>query len=316
MNIPKKQKVLYILGYSRSGSTILNIMLGNIDSMFSAGEINNYLKSAWINDHYCSCGKTASECEFWPTVKKSMEKSLQIDPTEIISISQKLENWRDLVRTRFSKTDESKARQEKYDRFNSELITTISELQKKEWVVDASKSPVRLNYLVESNALDCSAVHIVRDPRGVCWSLMKATRKNVEAGVQTDLPSVSYIATIKSLYLNAALAERVKRKIPTKQLLVRYDDLTNSPTETIEAIGSMLKTDTSSLLKLVESDESFQQEHNIAGNRLRMKRDIKLRHEQSWKSELPTFQFFVITLLTLPLLLKYKFPLNRRLSAD
>jgi len=245
-----------------------------------------------------------------------MENSLQLDPAEIISISQKLENWRDLIRACFSKTDERKKTLEKYNRFNSKLIKTISELQNKEWVVDASKSPVRLNYLVESDALDCSAVHIVRDPRGVCWSLMKATRKDVEAGVQTDLPSVTFMATVKSLYLNAVLAERVKRKIPTKQLLVRYDDLTNSPTETIEAIGSMLKTDTSSLVKLVESDESFQQEHNIAGNRLRMKRDIKLRHEESWKNELPTFQFIVITLLTLPLLLKYKFPLNRRLNAD
>ena len=173
-----------------------------------------------------------------------------------------------------------------------------------------------MNYLTKSDALDCFAVHIVRDPRGICWSLMNATHKNVEAGVQTDLPGVSYMTTIKNLYINAVLTERVKRKIPTKQLLVRYDDLTNRPIEIIEAIGSMIKIDTSNLLKLVEADENFQQEHNIAGNRLRMKRDIKLRNEQSWKNELPNFQFFVITILTLPLLLKYKFPINRRLPVD
>ena len=291
-------------------------MLGNISSIFSAGEINNYLKSGWINNYYCSCGELASDCSFWPNVKASLEKSIQPDPMEILDLSDRLENWRYFLKRPFQKTNASDDAQEKYVNFNSALISSIAELQGSEWVVDASKNPVRLHHLLESDELDCSAIHIIRDPRGVCWSMMKPSPKNLQAGIQKDLPSIPYIVTIKTLYLNAFFAEKVKRKMPTKHISIKYDDLLNATNSTLEKIGALMKTDTSGLQRLVASNESFQQDHNIAGNRLRMKSNIKLRYDQSWKNELSGFQYFAITLLTLPLLLKYNFPLNRRISHE
>ncbi len=312
MNKNTKCKTIYILGHSRSGSTILNILLGNIKSVFAAGEINNYLKSSWINDHYCSCGNPVSKCDFWPQVQESLQDYATPSAEELVEITHQLEIWRNLPRQKLRTTVDQRTKFDNYIKFYAELIKSISRHSESEWVVDASKSPMRLINLLNANELDVSAIHIVRDPRGVCWSLLKAASKNVEAGVQVDLPSIHYTTTIKNLYINALMAFFAKRKMPSKHLTLRYDELVNQSQQSIEKIGSLLDVDTAELKHLIQSKHSLQQMHNIAGNRLRMKSNITLKYDQSWKSGLSTFQYLAITALALPLLLIYRFPLLSR----
>ena len=58
-------KILYIAGYGRSGSTVLNIILGNHSSITSVGELS-FLPEDWTNHHrVCSCGAPYHTCEFW-----------------------------------------------------------------------------------------------------------------------------------------------------------------------------------------------------------------------------------------------------------
>jgi len=309
-----KCKTIYILGNSRSGSTILNILLGNIDSVFAAGEINNYLSSGWVNDHFCSCGNPVSKCEFWPQVRARLESTDEIEPESLLHISKRLENWRNLCKSFIKKSDEQRSAEKQYIEFNTRLIKTIATLSHTDWVVDASKSPMRLHHILKADNLGTSVIHIVRDPRGVCWSQMKPAKKNAEAGIQVEIPSTPYLVTIKNLYINALMAFLVKRRIRHKCLTIRYDALVNSTPETLDKISALLKVDTSPLLETVRSGQSLQQYHNVAGNRLRMKSNITLRYDQSWKSSLSNTQFMAITALTLPLLILHRFPLNRKIN--
>jgi len=233
-----KCKTIYILGNSRSGSTILNILLGNIDSVFAAGEINNYLSSGWVNDHFCSCGNPVSKCEFWPQVRARLESTDEIEPESLLHISKRLENWRNLCKSFIKKSDEQRSAEKQYIEFNTRLIKTIATLSHTDWVVDASKSPMRLHHILKADNLGTSVIHIVRDPRGVCWSQMKPAKKNAEAGIQ---------------------------RIRHKCLTIRYDALVNSTPETLDKISALLKVDTSPLLETVRSGQSLQQYHNVAG---------------------------------------------------
>jgi hypothetical protein len=56
-------KVLYIAGPTRSGSTLLSKILGEVDGFFNAGEIIDIWDRGLASDGLCSCGKAMSQCE-------------------------------------------------------------------------------------------------------------------------------------------------------------------------------------------------------------------------------------------------------------
>lgn len=303
---PNKESIIYILGFARSGSTVLNIILGNIQQVFAAGEINAFVRSGWVADEYCSCGNRVSNCEFWPDVKKSMDRSLTKNPSSIADLTKELENWRILLNK--SQLYKNKSKIEKHNNFYTDLYRSIFKTSKARWIIDASKDPIRLNYLLKRKEYNYYAVHIIRDPRGVCWSKMKPLKKDLENGVQKDLKSVHYLSTIKSLYMNTLLVALVKRKIPKKQFIkIKYEDLISQPERFVWEIQRVTGLDCNSLIEQLESASGLSQSHNVAGNRLRMRKKIKLRFDNSWCYEMNFFQRLAVTILTLPLLVHYKY---------
>ena len=59
-------RVIYIVGTSHSGSTLLDLMLNAHPEIVSTGEVIR-LKRAWINSKpaACTCGNPVAECTFW-----------------------------------------------------------------------------------------------------------------------------------------------------------------------------------------------------------------------------------------------------------
>ncbi|MGD2217703.1 MAG: hypothetical protein PVJ64_13190, partial [Gemmatimonadales bacterium] len=58
-------KVLFIVGKGRSGSTILDNILGQVDSFISLGEVWVWRGTRVLEEQNCGCGKRAAECPFW-----------------------------------------------------------------------------------------------------------------------------------------------------------------------------------------------------------------------------------------------------------
>ena len=60
----ERLRVIYISGWGRSGTTIVDRLLGQLPGFFSVGE----LRSLWDSDpstQLCSCGHTIAECPVW-----------------------------------------------------------------------------------------------------------------------------------------------------------------------------------------------------------------------------------------------------------
>ena len=62
---------IYITGRGHSGSTILDILLGNSSQIASVGELLAGLSRA--DQGACSCGATMSDCGFWREVRSRAE---------------------------------------------------------------------------------------------------------------------------------------------------------------------------------------------------------------------------------------------------
>src|SRR5262252_2040072 len=62
-----KIKVLYIAGWDRSGSTILDRTLGQLPGFFSVGELV-HLWEGGNSQVLCECGRSLKDCAIWHQV--------------------------------------------------------------------------------------------------------------------------------------------------------------------------------------------------------------------------------------------------------
>ena len=67
-------KIVFIVGMERSGSTLLQNILGQFEGVRSIGEIRYVYKNFDIKK--CGCGKFLSECNEWKGV---LEKKYSLD---------------------------------------------------------------------------------------------------------------------------------------------------------------------------------------------------------------------------------------------
>jgi len=227
---------------------------------------------------------------------------MQVNTTEIAGITQRLENWRNVLL--WWKRKKILPQINKHNEFYENFLRAIFNHSRAKFVVDASKSPIRLNYLLEVLSIEIHAIHIVRDPRAICWSKTKAYTRDVKNGIEKDLPSVPYWKTLKSIYMNMFLAKILKRKMPSDRFLrLRYEDIIDDTNHVLVQLESYLGVDFSETLAAIKSEAGLEQEHNVAGNRLRMKSNIKLIHDDSWITDAPFLQRTLTTIMSLPLLL-------------
>ena len=62
-------RIVYIAGLGRSGSTILDRLLGAQPEFHSAGEVASTWSQGVLEDRLCSCGQPFSSCAFWERVR-------------------------------------------------------------------------------------------------------------------------------------------------------------------------------------------------------------------------------------------------------
>ena len=60
--------VLYIAGWGRSGSTLLERLLAEVDGVTLLGEVVHLWERGVREDELCACGTAFSGCPFWSEV--------------------------------------------------------------------------------------------------------------------------------------------------------------------------------------------------------------------------------------------------------
>ena len=67
--------IIYIMGYGRSGSTLLDIILGNHSEIESLGEVA-FLHQDLYQGGLCSCLNSYADCPFWSQVLQKHLKAV------------------------------------------------------------------------------------------------------------------------------------------------------------------------------------------------------------------------------------------------
>lgn len=274
------------MGAGHIGSTIVDIVLGSHPHIESLGEVNKFHRRSWSLDENrkCSCGETVYECPFWIAVRKKWNELTGYDgPDRILALQDQFERtsstWVPLVWNSLFPSSEFL----EYQHATASLYRAIHLVGGSPILVESSLSPRRGFGLTKNHDIDLYLIHMVRDGRGVIWSLMKPgkkimTKKYVPAPpLRTTRYWIS--ANLQSLFVSS----QVRRE---KKMLLRYEDFVTNPTETLTRIGEWIGEDLSGLIADFSLTNPDEERHTVGGNRIRMKKDIRIRADFAWHEHL------------------------------
>ncbi|MCG8468125.1 MAG: sulfotransferase, partial [Gemmatimonadetes bacterium] len=233
--------VVYIAGYGRSGSTMLDLMLGDHPAVRSAGELTYLLDDVVAGGRRCACGEEYDECPVWGEFVRDVD------------------NRRDLARAvRFidearDRVDLAAGREQAdtYVRATRALFARAAAPTQVRFVVDSSKTSrgarQRPYALARLARLDVRVVHLSRS----LLDTMRSVRRT--GNWQAEGRQGRRFRTLRSLpgwILANYRARRTQRFLPKGRYLhVRYEDLRRDPAETLSRLGDFLELDLSSSIE-------------------------------------------------------------------
>ena len=136
-----RPKVIYVLGCGRSGTTILDILLGNHSGIFSVGELNNYFY-AWSTKSFCSCGSRVTNCKIWKNIGKNIfDCGSEYDPIKMNDYQFNMERNRYILKQVMGLY--SKANHLQYKLFTQNIFKELQEKSYCNTMIDSSKSAGR-----------------------------------------------------------------------------------------------------------------------------------------------------------------------------
>lgn len=282
--------IIYIIGTGRSGSTVLDTILGSAESAVGVGELRNLHRAYHASDHTCSCGARASECEYWSKVllewTDSQGSLVDLDRYEALRVRTERPAralFRCLVPSLRSPLSAS------YGALTASLFETIARVSKAAFVIDSSKTPARALVLVAGIGLEVRIVHLVRDSRGYVWSRVRDGEITNRAVVQS---SITWLVSNLTAQLVCTCAGRAR------SLRVVYEQLGTDPAGFVSRLGSLSGGEFDTVTTRLCSDASFAPEHCVAGNRLRNRGTFQVRIDEAWKDEMPSRSCRVVWFLT------------------
>ncbi len=276
-----KMQVLYIVGVGRSGSTILDTLLGNHPEIESVGEFINISRSGWEGNEFCSCRQRALDCEFWNSVKKLwMEEGSVTEVTEYRSLQNKYE-YRLYKPSQVDRAARDNPEEFKRFLFLTELLfKCVGQVSGKSIVVDSSKSRSRAYILSKIDSLEVTHIHLIRDARDIIQSLRKAHDAAPEKGVQKSLASMPGWRTSLSWILSNLQVHHFFYKFAGSRMCrIRYEDLLVNPEVELNTIQKVSGIDLSRVVDAALNETPLEVGHTIAGNRLRMEKTVAFKRK-------------------------------------
>jgi hypothetical protein len=306
---PAQPKVLYVAGMTRSGTTILDKVLNELDGFVGAGEVRSFWR-AMREPRMCGCGKIVSECEFWSEVRVWIESHYGPLPVERgWSLQRAHIRSLPLHLARLARSDPDASPGAEYAELMTRLYQGIAAVSGARVVVDSSKGPHDAYVLSRFTDLDLFVAHLVRDPRGVAYSWGRGAW-NPDKPMNRDEHREASEVGIRWTTRNALTEALLARRLGDRYMRVRYEDFAADPDRTITRISAMCGTGRT-LEGLSEGVVSFGTNHSVSGNPSRLSTGpVKIRTDDEWTQRMEARPMLAATIGAAPLMRRYGYRLR------
>lgn len=301
-------KVLYLGGFGRSGSTLVERVLGQLPGFCSAGEVVFIWQRALTENQLCGCGEHFRDCHFWQRVgKAAFDGWDKIDPAEMIALARNVDRNRYIPFMMQPRLRPGAAKDlERYAGVMSKLYQGIAEVSGARVVIDASKHASTAFLLRQVPDISPRFVHLVRDSRGVAYSWTKQVRKP-EVTDGDDYMPVYRPHTSAARWVSYNLMFDVLGAVDDT-LVLRYESILSDPMDTLGRILSHAGEPASpeAFNFLGDGYVDLGVDHTVAGNPMRFHQGrLDLRMDDAWRTKLAAKDRKIVSALTGPLLLRY-----------
>lgn len=315
---PARPVVVYLGGSGRSGSTLLERLLGAVEGVATLGEVVHLPARGLVDGEGCACGEPLDQCPFWSAVgRRAFGGWDQVDGPAWRSLQARVDRNRHLPRLavpvgaafRKDLADHVGRVEELYLASAAETGAGV--------LVDSSKHASTAFALRHLRRVDVRFVHIVRDSRGVAYSWTKEVARP-EVSARQTMPRYSPASSAAWWdAFNIMLAGLSLTGSPVHRL--RYEDLLGAPGAALRAIlaptGLALAPGWDDFLS--GEGARLGPSHSVAGNPMRFRTGtIPLRRDDAWREHLPPADRRLVTALTAPLLAAYGYTRAPRRPMD
>lgn len=307
----RKIKVLFIAGNGRSGSTILNIILGQLAGLFAVGELRRIWDRGLIENRPCGCGIPFRECPTWISIFKEAFGAMEnINPSEMAKYRDRYTQTKHLPGLLMGKHSGNRISHDVRDYLDAldALYKAIKKVTACDIIVDSSKWPMYAYMLDLLPSIELYVIHLVRDPRGFSYSFTR--KKEYEPG-KLHLQMGPFRSSGYWFAWNPAIEHFWKRP-DTKYMRVNYEYFVEKPQDTIFKIVQFIEGSDRDLPFIDEKTVELEKTHAVAGNIARLTRGpVELKLDDEWKTQMPIIDKLLVSMLTFPLLFKYGYFVSR-----
>ncbi|MBS1746339.1 MAG: sulfotransferase [Bacteroidetes bacterium] len=261
------KQVIYIIGSGRSGTTLLDIILGNAAGVFSAGELNRFTE----RNGTPTDTNNIELMNFWEKVCTGLSKQINEPPIHYAGLSKKFEHHFSFY---YLFIPPNKKQFSIYANFQQKffdaLQTNVQTQFQKNIIIDSSKYALRGYFLSMILGKQISFINIKRNPLAVVESFQK---KDVEQEPKSRLKANLYLLAVNCLSL------WVFKKLKNKHALssIYYEDLLKDPLSTLSGIENDLGISLQKAKDIISENHQLKVGYLFDGNRLRVEKMISLK---------------------------------------
>jgi len=295
-------RVIFILGYTRTGSTLLEHLLSMAPGTVAVGEMAYLWEQSVRNNSYCGCGSKWANCPFWQSVL-AVQPTLNFQQERSPEKRQFWSFFADLLRQKRSVNGDH------YENFLSQIESiyrAISDQTDGKVIIDSSKRPVFGLAASKIKGVSLTFIHLVRDSRGCAFSWKKA-KARMELGKNNFMSRLPVYRSALAWVGNNLQAEILRRQ-RCQNIFLRYEDLVANPTFEVNKILGQVNLPSIS----PDQDGIFHApiSHGTWGNpdRWSTRNGIRISPDERWITELSPLDFAITTLISAPLLKRYGYP--------
>ena len=229
----ERMTVLFVGGYSRSGSTLLDRMLGQLPGFFSVGELRHVWQRGFRDNQLCGCGQPFHSCEFWSAVGSEAFGGLdKVDVEEVFALKRAVDRVRYIphhsLATKIKLNGGMAERVRQYAVVLERLYRAVQKISGARVIVDSSKVSAYAYLLNRLPSIDLRLIHLTRDSRAVAYSWQRQKVHPEITGHVEYLPRIG-AANVSSEWNLANYLIDFFSKCLAHAPLLRYKGLVREP---------------------------------------------------------------------------------------
>lgn len=268
-------RALYIVGDSRSGSTLLQHLLSLQEGVVALGEVRR-LEPMVRAGESCACGEVLDRCPFWTGIASRIGRPLLEVPTvsglgpwrrrldqgaDWTALAMGLELARRIVSREQRLAVES----------SLGIYRAAAEMTGGRVVVDSSKVPSQFLHLRARAPGLVRPVFLVRDGRAISHSKLQRRKDHTAARVARQ-------------FLNVSGSMLALRRVVPGSTLVRYEDLCRNPAAVLEEILRPLDVP----VRTTDLSRLPPVRHDLGGSpRFKGSGSGAIKLDERWRTEMP-----------------------------